>query len=511
MNVRRLAARVAARASKLYTRIRRIERRELVAFGRWVENTNNLLHLTVLLVIPLLISGVTFVSNAVNTLSFLLFPPLASGTYTLFSDPEGRYASPMKFVVTLTVGALCGLVALGFTGWVYGPTATTTVHPSAAALAIFLTGGATWLLDVESPSAFSTALLTLVTGNVDPEEYVVSIFFASLVVAAAFFVWREQFYERRAEYLYGTVRGDDHVLVPMRGETATQTAFFAARLAAAHEAGKVVLLDVLSPDEADTEGGTTATTTDTGGVSGSATSAVVGNDADADRVGKRNGESEQRNETVDSTGSPAADAAVERLESCAHKLRTRLGVPVEIAVARGDPPTATVEAAANTNSDLIVTPYEEDRGYLSQYVRRLFGGSYDTVAFRSTGEAVCWRRVLVLVSRPGDTAHAMIDFATRLAGQTGNVSVTTCISSEVERRPAESKLANLVETADGNIETRVARADVTAFIASNAPTYDLVVLGSSGERSAASRFISPPTFERIKEIDCDVAVFDRGH
>lgn len=86
MNLRHLAARVVARVSKLYTRIRCIERRELVAFGRWVENTNNLLHLTVLLVIPLLIASVTFVSNAVSTLSFLLFPPLASGTYTLFSD-----------------------------------------------------------------------------------------------------------------------------------------------------------------------------------------------------------------------------------------------------------------------------------------------------------------------------------------------------------------------------------------------------------------------------------------
>ncbi|ELZ66965.1 universal stress protein UspA [Haloferax sp. Atlit-10N] len=474
MDLRHLAARAVARAGALRARLRRIERREMVAFGRWIENTNNLLHLSILLIIPVLIAGVTFVSNSVSTLSFLLFPPLASGSYTLFSDPEGRYASPVKFVVALTIGALCGLVAVGFTGWTYGPTGTAIVHPSAAALAIFLAGVTTWLLDVEAPSAFSTALLTLVTGDVNPEEYVVSIFFASVVIAIAFTIWREQFYERRAEYLYGTVRGDDHVLVPMRGEAATQTAFFAARLAAAHSAGKVVLLDVLPP-AATAEGDADAETN-------------AGGELDTD-----------------------ADASVERLESCAHQLRTRLGVPVEVAVARGDPLTATTEAAANTNSDLVVTPYEEDRGLLSDYIRGLFGGSYDTVAFRSTGETTRWRRILVLVSRPGDSAHAMIDFATRLAGQTGSVSVTTCISSEVERRPAESKLANLVETADGNIETRVARSDVTDFIASNAATYDLVVLGSSGDRSPASRFISPPTFERIREIDCDVAVFDRGH
>ncbi|WEL26277.1 universal stress protein [Haloferax volcanii] len=474
MDPRHLAARAVARVGALRDRIRRIERREMVAFGRWIENTNNLLHLSILLIIPVLIAVVTLISNSVSTLSFLLFPPLASGSYTLFSDPEGRYASPVKFVVALTVGALCGLVAVGFTGWAYGPTGTALVHPSAAALAIFLAGATTWALDVEAPSAFSTALLTLVTGNVNPEEYVVSIFFASVVIAIAFTVWREQFYERRAEYLYGTVHGDDHVLVPMRGETATQTAFFAARLAAAHSAGKVVLLDVLPATPADESDATPDTT--------------AGGELDAD-----------------------ADASVERLESCAHNLRTQLGVPVEIAVARGDPLTATTEAAANTNSDLVVTPYEEDRGLLSDYIRGLFGGSYDTVAFRSTGETYRWRRVLVLVARPGDAAHAMIDFATRLAGKTGSVSVTTCISSEVERRPAESKLANLVETADGNIETRVARSEVTAFIASNAASYDLVVLGSSGDRSPASRFISPPTFERIREIDCDVAVFDRGH
>ncbi|ELZ99164.1 HPP family protein [Haloferax mediterranei ATCC 33500] len=499
-----------------------------MAFGRWVENTNNLLHLTVLLVIPLLIASVTFVSNAVSTLSFLLFPPLASGTYTLFSDPEGRYASPSKFVVTLTVGALCGLVAVGFSDWAYGPTGTAFVHPSAAALAIFLTGSATWLLNVEAPSAFSTALLTLVTGDVNPEEYVVSIFFASLVIAAAFFIWREQFYERRAEYLYGTVRGDDHVIVPMRGESAPQTAFFAARLAAAHSAGRVVLLDVLSPDAPEsTAESTAASTAESNDVTASTEDSAVSEpvtevNSQKDEVRRidegeetdaagQSCEGEKMDESSESTGSPAADAAVERLESCAHRLRTRLGVPVEVVVARGDPLSATTKAAENTNSDLVVTPYEEDRGLLSDYVRGLFGGSYDTVAFRSTEERFRWRRILVLVSRPGDTAHAMIDFATRLAGETGNVSVTTCISSEVERRPAESKLANLVETADGNIETRVARAEVTTFITSNAATYDLVVLGSSGDRSAASRFISPPTFERIKEIDSGVAVFDRGH
>ncbi|MFC7202206.1 HPP family protein [Haloferax namakaokahaiae] len=484
MRLRRLPEKILGRAKAFSTRVRRAERRELAAFRRWIENTNNLLHLTVLLVIPLLIAVVTFISNAITELSFLLFPPLAAGTYTLFADPEGRYASPVRFVVALTVGALCGLVAFAFTQWAYVPSETVIVHPTSAALAILLAGAATWALDVEAPSAFSTALLTLVTGDVEPVEYVVSIFFASVVIALFFWVWRNEFYERRAEYLYETVRGDDHVLVPMRGDTGNQTAFFAARLAAAHTAGKVVLLDVLEPRE--TEG---ARPIDS-----------------SEETQRRPGDL-----AAESTGNPTADAAVERLERVAHQIRTRIGVPVEVVVARGEPLPTTLETAKNTNCDLVACPYEEDRGFLSDYVRGLFGGQYDTVAFRSVEDRHKWRRVLVLVSRPGDTAHAMVDFATRLAGKTGSVSVTTCIASEVERRRAETKLANLVETADGNIETRVARAPVTNFLTANAQTYDLVVLGSSGERSAASRFISPPTFERIKEIDSDVAVFDRGH
>jgi nucleotide-binding universal stress UspA family protein len=103
----------------------------------------------------------------------------------------------------------------------------------------------------------------------------------------------------------------------------------------------------------------------------------------------------------------------------------------------------------------------------------------------------------------------MIDFATRLAG-TGTVSVTTCIRTESERRAAESRLERLVETADGAIETRVARSSVESFVAENAESYDLIVLGSSGERSPASRFVSPPTYKRLQDADCDVAVFNRG-
>ena len=454
---------VLARLVAAARRLRRFERRELAAFGRWIQHTGNLLHLTVLVAVPLLIGVVTFVSNALAELSFLLFPPLASGAYTLFSDPEGRYASPRKFVVGLVVGALCGWAALGLSA----PVTVASVSPVSAALSIFLTGAATWALDVEEPAAFSTALLVLVTDDASPEAYVTSVAVFGALVALVFSVWRTRFYERRAQYLYDTAQGDDHVLVPMRGdpEAAETTALFGATLAAAHDAGKVVLLSMLEED------------------------------ADGDAA-----------PTLDD----AATETAARLEDTARTVRTRAGVPCEVVVARGAPVPTTMETAANTNCDLVVTPYEEDRGLLSPYVRGVFDSGLDAVAFRSTTGARRWRRILVTVARPGDTAHAMLDFAARLAGKSGNLSVCTCIDAEVERRRAESRLANLAETVDADVETRVARSDVTDFIGANAGAYDLLVVGSSGDRSRASRFVSPPTFERLHDVECDVAIVDRG-
>ncbi|MFC4357396.1 HPP family protein [Halobium salinum] len=535
--VERRLAEVGRRVAEIGRRIRRLERREVAEFGRWVENTDNLIHLTVLLVVPLLIALVTFLSSALVELSFLLFPPLASGTYTLFADPEGRYASPRTFVGGMTLGALCGWVALVLSAtYVYHePPNALGAHAGAAALAVFLVGAATWAFDFELPTAFSTALLVLLTGEVDvavldlPFEsafvYTVSVALSTSVVALVFSVWRREFYEQRAELLYGTTHGDDHVLVPMRGETATLTALFGARLAAAHEAGKVVLLDVVDDEKraaaerellagerpqsrsaADIE----AAMADDG--DGAGESDDDGGDQTTVEETAENADEPMVESVEDRAARRAAAEAADRLEAQARRVRTRLGVPCEVVVASGDPGKSTIKTARATNCDLVVTPYEEDRGSLSEFVRTVFRGPFDAVAFRSTTGAERWRRVLVTVARPGDTAHAMIDFATRLAGPNGSVSVCTCISSEVERRPAESRLANLVETVTerGTVETRVARTDVKDFIDANAASYDLVVLGSSGDRSAASRFVSPPTFERLRGVDCDVAVVDRG-
>src|SRR6056297_2419803 len=96
-------------------RVRRVERREIREFRGWLENTRNLLHLSILLLMPVVLGLVTAFSNAVEELPFLLFPPLASGTYTLFAQPESKYASPRRFIGGMTTGALCGWAALEIT------------------------------------------------------------------------------------------------------------------------------------------------------------------------------------------------------------------------------------------------------------------------------------------------------------------------------------------------------------------------------------------------------------
>ena len=497
--------RVRARLAATRRRLRRIERRELQDLRRWVEDTNNLLHLTTLLFVPVLIAFVTEITNLTD-LSFLLFPPLASGTYTLFADPQGKYSSPTTFVGGLVSGALAGWIALELSLLGIGGVSAGTISPISAGLSIMLCGAITWVADVEEPAAFSTALLVLVSARgesvtvlgtaLDPAAaYVLGVAVSGGIVAVAFVVWRKEFYEERARYLYGTTHADDHVLVPMRGETSGTTALFGARLAAAHDAGKVVLLDIVDDEQ----------------LASAQRAVLADHDAETpddlpDSVrASFDGDFEQ------AVADRAAETAAERLEAEAATIRSRIGVPCEVVVAAdGGAAQTVVETARATNSDLVVTPYETDDGLLSSFVRGVFSGPIDAVAFRSTTGIDAWKRVLVMVARPGDSAHAMIDFAERLAGTTGEVSVCTCIDTESERRQAETKLANLVETATGPVETRVSRAEVTTFIAANADAYDLVLLGSSRDRSVASRFVSPPTFERLNEVECDVGIVDRG-
>ena len=491
-------------------RLRRIERRELREFRDWVENTSNLVHLSILLFVPLLIGLVTYLSNAIEVISFLLFPPLASGTYTLFADPEGRYSSPTTFVGGMTAGGLCGWTALevsaGYLNHV--PPEQFHAHVGAAALGIFLTGVVTWGFDLEVPSAFSTALLVLLV-NADGLVFVAGIAVSSSIVAGVFTIWRARFYEQRARFLYQSARGDDHVLVPMRTETAERTALFAGRVAAAHEAGKVVLLDVVDEEIADVERSML--------LEDAAERLTALGDgrwmAETDDEAIESPATEER-PPVDETDTAVASAM--RLERTARRVETKIGVPTEVVVAvgEGDRVATVYQAADDTNCDLIVAPYEKDRDRLSGFLRNLFRGDRDVVVFRSAdddGEAPPrWRRAMVAVRRASEASHAMIDFAQRVTGRSGSVSVCTCIDAETQRRRAESMLADLVEAFEGAFETRVARTTIESFLSANAPQYDLVIVGASTDRTAASRFLLPPTFERISDVDTDVAIVHRA-
>ncbi|PSQ00440.1 universal stress protein UspA [Halobacteriales archaeon QS_5_70_17] len=458
-------------------RLRRAERREVREFRAWLENTRNLVHLSVVLFVPLLVALVTALSNALAAFSFFLFPPLAAGTYTLFADPAGEYASPTRFVAGLTAGAA-----------------------STAAMSVLFTGVVTWAFDIEEPAAFSSALLVLVAGGPVAVggrlSYVVSIAASSALVAGAFVVWRRKFYSERARYLYQSTRGDDHVLVPMRGDHPEATAMLGARLAAAHEAGKVVLLGFV--DESDAAEGA-------GGPDGSPPTA-------ADGAGESAGDRGEEIPAASPEERRAAEGVAAELEERAAAIRTRTGVPCEVVVAGedGTPASVAVRTARETNCDLIAAGYETERGRLSPYVRELFRGDVNVAVHRSREGRTTWKRVLVPVRRAGDVAHEMLDFATRLAGRTGRVAVCHCIDREGDRRAAESTLANLVETVSAACETRVARAGIADFLAANAGGYHLVILGSSGDRTAASRFVARPTFDRLEDVEADVIVFDRN-
>ncbi|WP_435333722.1 HPP family protein [Haloarchaeobius sp. TZWWS8] len=493
-----------SRYHALVGRLRRAERREVRDFLRWVEDTDNLVHLSSLVLVPLLIAMVTAIANSEELLPFVLFPPLASGTYSLFADPEGKYASPMTFVGGLTTGALCGSVAI----WVAlqtslrDPLGTTAmvVSPVTAGLAVFLTAAATWAFHLEQPSAFSTALLALIAPAISGTtslvtyflQYTGSVFVASTIVASAFHVWKTNFYRRRARFLYQTTKGDDHVLVPVRGEHVEATAMFAARIASAHDAGKVVLLDAVSNEEIS-----------------AAEKAIVGSETDATQGDASEGEAVDT--TAEAEEQVAGQAAM-RLERLAGRIRTKLGVPCEVVVATesANPSSDVLQTAKEVNCDLIVTPYEERHGSLSPFVKQLFDDPLDVIAFRSHTGKTRWKRALIAVARAGENAHAMLDFAQRVTGRAGELSVCTCIDAESRRRAAEQMLHNIVEPFDGTFETRVSCTPITRFLTANGPHHDLVVVGASTDRTAASRFIAPPTFEKIRDVDTDVAIVHRG-
>lgn len=455
---------------------------------QWLENTQNFLRLSAVLVIPLVIGGVTWLANSVELLPFLLFPPLASGAYTLFTTPGSPHANPRRFVGGMTIGAAAGWLALTLTTryWYVADSSGLVVNPGAAALGVFLTGLVTWMLDVQVPQAFSTALLVLVLGGGE-FVFVVSVFVSAVAVVAVATVWRREVYDRRAEFLYRTIDRDDDVLVPIRDGTDDAITAFAAQLAGAHDAGRVVLLDVVDADDP------------AAAASDDASGPITADDG-----------------TVRLTqSSQEADGTIERrvagVERLASEVEERFGVPTDSVIVRGGGNDAetVVESARRTGCDLIVTPYETEDAGLSTFVRALFDHEVDVIAAR-LAEPRDWNRVLVPVRRAGDVAHAMLDFGGRLVGSDGTVTTVNAINDESQRRDAEGMLADLAETFERTVETSVVRESIETYLSNVATRYDLVIVGSSTDRSKASRFIAPPTFQRLDSLACDVAIVHRG-
>ncbi|MFB6093903.1 MAG: HPP family protein [Halanaeroarchaeum sp.] len=460
----------------------------LVRARRWLAATSHLERVSVLVFVPLLIAFVTALSNAIGSVSFLLFPPLASGTYTLFADPEGQYASPVKFVGGMTLGAVSGWAALVVSArFVYHvPVGPMDVHPGGAAFGILLTGILTWLLDLEEPTAFSTALLVLTTGA-SRFAYIVGVALSSALVAVVFVIWRSAFFEERANYLYEATHADDRVLVPMRTDHADRVAHFGGRLAAAHDASKLVLLGVVSDADVETA---------------SAEIEAEAVETAATYVAEEASPAERR----------AADVTARRLEGTATRIQSRLDVPTQVVVAREseDLAGAVLDAARAADCDLVVAPYEERDGELAAYIRDLFAARFDVIAFQPNREEPAWNRVMVTVRRAGDIASSMVEYAERLVGESGSLSVCSVIDEEGERRSAERMLAELVDVIDVGAETRVSRSSFGDFLRRNQSHYDLVLMGASTDRSAASRFVRRPAFERVSEVDTDVAIVHRG-
>lgn len=459
-------------------RLRRVARHRRVAAERWLERTSNLIHASVLVFVPLLIAVVTWLSNAADIVAFLLFPPLAAGTYSLFATPAD--ASPREFVIGITAGAVSGWIALAVVG-APAPASTPAgltgaVRPAGAALSVFLAAVATWIVGIDEPSAFSTALLVLVTGG-GQFTYVAGVAASSAVVAVGFVVYRERVYERRGEYLYRTIRSDDAVLVPLWEGSTESVAHLAGRIAGAHDAGKVVLVGAAEPSAAASPGADPTASAATDG-----------------------GRTAEGPTATGPAATEPAGATVERLERLASELRTAHDVDVEVAVIRpSDRVRDVVAVASDTGCDLVATPYDPaDPAALEA----LFRQGIDVIGLHSETDRTAWDDALVAIRSQNGIGRASIDFATRVATR---VSLCHAVADADDRRAAERMLDTMADAFGSSIETRVTTRPLVEFVNDATAEYDLLLIGASTDRSSVSRTVTPPAYRGVDSA-CDVAV-----
>lgn len=411
---------------------------------------------TAFVVVPVVVAAITFLTNALDALSFLLFPPLAAATHRLFAHPGEPSSSPQSVVLGLTAGAVGGWLGTTVSHSVFGPTAGDlfSVSVPAAVLSVLFTGVLLWLIDVDLSPAYAVSLLVPLL-DVPPGVFVLSVVAASGIVAAVFLGWQRFVYDRRAERLYAAVSSGNNVLVPVR-DGDDRLVHFAGRLAAGRESSKLQL--------------------------------AVTDDRQAD-----------------------GDACRPRRDELATDVEAAIDVTCDVVGEPGPGGRARQisRLARETNCGLVVVPYEADGDALAPWIRQLFDSDLDVVV-ADVGTETTWDRQLVAVRRAGRLSHAMVEYARRLAGDDGRISIGTSIDDERERRAAETTCANLAEAFPGPFETRVDNAPFETFVERTADRHDLLWLGAGTDRSRPSRFVSPPVFRRVQGLDCDVAIVHRG-
>ncbi len=295
---------------------------------------------------------------------------------------------------------------------------------------------------------------------------------SSVLVATGFVLYRERIYERRGEYLYRTVRSDDAVLVPLWEESAEPIAHFAARIAGAHDAGKVVLVGAAESPRA-----ATTTVESTGSVA-----------ADDGPIDGR------------ATGVDATVETVDRLERVASALRSGYDVDVEVAVIQPiDRARDALAVASDTGCDLIAAPYDPAD---PTALEALFQGGTDVIGLHSKSDRTAWDDALVGIRSQNGTGRASIDFATRVATR---VSLCHAVADPDGRRAAERMLDTMADAFTSPTETRVTTRPIVEFLDDATAEYDLIVVGASTDRSTVSRAVTPPTYRGI-DPKCDLAV-----
>lgn len=427
-------------------RIRQILRHRRIAASLWVQETPHIIALSVLVFVPLLIAVVTWLSNISTAVSFLLFPPLAAGTYSLFARPEE--SSSRQFILGITAGALCGWIAVELMliagiDLFGGP-----IRPESAAISVLLVALLTQIVGIEEPSAYSTSLLVLVTGA-DELAYVAGVAASSLLVVFAFVLWRDRFYEHRAEFLYRTDRTGETVLAVLPDAEKPSLGHFAARLSSGQRGGTVVLL---------------------------------GTDTEL---------SEETN-------------TVKQLETLASTLAEQYGVTTDVIVVEpGTSERQIVTTAKELNCQTIVTQYDPSNVVS---LEAFFQSDLDVIGLKTTGGRTTWRRVVVGVRSFAEFGWSLVEIAQRVGSR---VIVCHSIADENDRSTAEQMLGDLIAPFDGTFETRVTTAAPAEFFSEATRGTDLIVIGASTDRTSVSRALVPPTYYNI-DANCDIAVVHRG-